>query len=115
MSKPFHSKQKHFTSFNAVLQAFGLSPRKFVLPSSWWEFLVESQVDLGGDLERFRVERYPILCGLLTRDIDIFVALNFGCKSCVCVLDLLYISIVIVVLIVLSVLALEYLVIIYSC
>jgi hypothetical protein len=46
---------------------------------------VESQVDLGGDLERFRVERYPILCGLLTRDIDIFVALNFGCKSCVSV------------------------------
>jgi hypothetical protein len=46
---------------------------------------VESQVDLGGDMERFMIERDPILYGLLTGDIDIFVVLNFGCKSCVSV------------------------------
>jgi hypothetical protein len=34
-------------------------------------------------LERFKVERDSILCGLLNGDIDTFVVLNFGIKSCV--------------------------------
>jgi hypothetical protein len=44
---------------------------------------VNNWVDLGGHLERFRVERNPILCGHLNRDVGIFVVLNFRNKSCV--------------------------------
>jgi hypothetical protein len=30
----------------------------------------------------FRVESNPVICGLLDRDVDTFVVLNFGNKSC---------------------------------
>jgi hypothetical protein len=45
--------------------------------------IVKNQIDLGGCLERFRVERNPVLCGHLNRDVDTFVVLNFRNKSCV--------------------------------
>jgi hypothetical protein len=42
---------------------------------------VDNQVDLGGDLERFRIERDPILNG----DVDTLEVLNLRHKSCVSV------------------------------
>jgi hypothetical protein len=42
---------------------------------------VKNRIDLGGHLERFRVERNPVLCGHLNGDVCIFVVLNFGNKS----------------------------------
>jgi hypothetical protein len=38
-----------------------LSSGKFVLPSSVWGLIVKNQIDLGGHLVRFRVERNPVL------------------------------------------------------
>jgi hypothetical protein len=58
-----------------------LSSGKFVLPSSVWGLIVKNQIDLGGHLERFRVERNPVLCGYLNGDVGIFVVLNFENKS----------------------------------
>jgi hypothetical protein len=42
---------------------------------------VENRIDLGGHLERFRIESNPVLCGHLNGDIGIFVVLNFRNKS----------------------------------
>jgi hypothetical protein len=58
-----------------------LSSGKFVLPSSVWGLIVKNRIDLGGHLERFRVERNPVLCGYLNGDVGIFVVLNFENKS----------------------------------
>jgi hypothetical protein len=63
------------------LPSLWLSFGKFVLPSSVWGLIVENWMDLGGCSERFRVERNH-LCGHLNGDIDIFVVLNIGNKSC---------------------------------
>jgi hypothetical protein len=65
------------------LPSLWLSPGKFVLPSSMWGLIVENRINLGGHLERFRVERNLVLCRLLNEDIGIFVVLNFGNKFCV--------------------------------
>jgi hypothetical protein len=65
------------------LPSLWLSSVKFVLPSSVWGLIVKNRIDLGGHLERFRVERSPILCGYLNGDMGIFVVLNFENKSCV--------------------------------
>jgi hypothetical protein len=65
------------------LPSLWLSSEKFVLPSFVWGLIVKNQNDLGGYSERFRVERNPVLCGHLNRDVCIFVVLNFGNKSCV--------------------------------
>jgi hypothetical protein len=56
---------------------------EFILPFSLWGLIVKNRIDFGGHSERFRVERNPVLCGHLNRDIDIFVVLNFRNKSCV--------------------------------
>jgi hypothetical protein len=44
---------------------------------------VKNRIGLGGHSERFRVERNPVLYGHLNGNVDIFVVLNFGNKSCV--------------------------------
>jgi hypothetical protein len=48
-----------------------------------WGLIVENRIDLGGCLERFRVERNLVLCGHLNGDVGFFVVLNFEKKSCV--------------------------------
>jgi hypothetical protein len=65
------------------LPSLWLSPMKFVLPSYVCGLIVKNWIDLDGHSERFRVERNRVLCGHLNGDIDIFVVLNFGNKSCV--------------------------------
>jgi hypothetical protein len=65
------------------LSSLWLSLEKFVLPSSIWGLIVKNRIDLGGRSERFRIERNPILCGHLNRDVCIFVVLKFENKSCV--------------------------------
>jgi hypothetical protein len=57
--------------------------REFILPFSLWGLIVKNRIDFSGHLERFRVERNPVLCGHLNKDIGIFVVLNFTNKSCV--------------------------------
>jgi hypothetical protein len=74
------------------LPSLRLSSRKFVLPSSVWGLIVKNWIDLGGHLERFRVERNPVLCGHLNGDIGIFVVLNFGNKSYVLFAHISYLS-----------------------
>jgi hypothetical protein len=44
---------------------------------------VKNWIVISGHLERFRVERNPVLCGHLNGDVGIFVVLNFENKSCV--------------------------------
>jgi hypothetical protein len=46
-----------------------------------WGLIVKNRIDLGGHLERFRVERNPVLCGYLNGDVGIFVVLIFENKS----------------------------------
>jgi hypothetical protein len=65
------------------LPSLWLSPGKFILPSSVWGLIAKNRIDLGGRSERFRVERNPVLCRHLNRDVGIFVVLNFRNQSCV--------------------------------
>jgi hypothetical protein len=44
---------------------------------------VKNWIVISDHLERFRVERNPVLCGHLNGDVGIFVVLNFENKSCV--------------------------------
>jgi hypothetical protein len=52
---------------------------------------VEAELDLGNRSEWIRIERDPALCELHNRDVGIFCGwLNFGKKSCLVSLILIY-------------------------